>query len=291
MLVADYSARRMTGAELKAAGYGGAIRYAGMSESNIKITNLAEVNSIKAAGLSVALVYENGTADFTGGYSAGAANATALSNHAAALGLPRKGYLSVDQHITTAQYSAVTAYFQGAVSVLGAANTGAYGFYDTLDLVHSQGLAAYWQAGAVADIRPWASVYQRNYGVYSINGTSVDANDVRLSDWLQTPTPLIELDDSMYIICDQLNLAGELSGGVITGYDGPSRNANEPSLQASQKRYVTASVWNDMVAKSASILALGAKVDAVTAAVAAIPPGHVNLTGSVPVTGSLTLGA
>ncbi len=104
------------------------------------------------------------------------------------------------------------------------------------------------------------------------------------------PQP-IELDDCMYVICDQLGFAGELSGGILIGYDAASRTANESSLLAYQKRYVTAAVWNDMDAKSKALLALGAKVDAVTVAVTAIPPGHVNLTGSVPVTGSLNLGA
>jgi len=63
VIVADYSAKRLTGAQLQSAGFVGAIRYAGLSESNIKITNAAEVTSIKAAGLAVALVYELGLTD------------------------------------------------------------------------------------------------------------------------------------------------------------------------------------------------------------------------------------
>lgn len=292
MIVADYSAKRLTGAQLKAAGFDGAIRYAGLSESNLKITNAAEVASILGAGLSVALVYELGLTDTSGGYTAGRANATALKNHALALGLPARGFLAQDQHIPTGQSSNVLAYFQGAVSVLGATNTGAYGFWDTMDLTHGLGLGAYWQCGASSDLRSWASVYQRNYGVYSAGGIACDANDVRLVDWLQTPStqPLIE-DEMAYVICDALNVAGELSGGVLTGYDAASRAANEPSLAAGQKRYVTTAVWNDMVTKSSSLLGLGAKVDAVTAAIQAIPAGTVNVSGNVPVTGSLHLGA
>src|SRR5882757_3591414 len=127
VIVADYSAKRLTGAQLQSAGFVGAIRYAGLSESNIKITNAAEVTSIKAAGLAVALVYELGLTDTSGGYNAGRANATALRNHALALGLPARGFLAQDQHIPAGQSTNVLAYFQGAASVLGAANTGVYG--------------------------------------------------------------------------------------------------------------------------------------------------------------------
>lgn len=293
MIVADYSANRLTGAQLNAAGFGGAIRYAGLSETNIKITNASEVSSIKAAGLAVALVYELGLTDTSGGRAAGVANAIALKNHALALGLPARGFLAQDQHIPAGQSANVLAYFQGAVSVLGATNTGAYGFYDTMDLVHQLGLGAYWQCGAHSDLRSWASVYQRNYGTYSAGGIACDANDILATDWLQSPAPNQppNEDEMAYIICDSLNVAGELSGGVLTGYDAASRSANEPSLTASQKRYVTTAVWNDMVAKSTALLGLGAKIDAVTAAVVAIPPGTVHLAGDVPVTGSLHLGA
>lgn len=293
VIVADYSANRLTGAQLKAAGFGGAIRYAGLSESNIKITNLTEVNSILAAGLSVALVYELGLTDTSGGYNAGVANASALKSHAQRLGLPARGFLAQDQHIPAGQSSNVLAYFQGAASVLGAANTGVYGFYDTMDLTRQLGLGAYWQCGAHSDLRSWASVYQRNYGTYSAGGVACDANDIIAADWLQTPSPTQPLneDEMAYIICDALNVAGELSGGILTGYDAASRSANEPSLAASQKRYVTTAVWNNMVAKSSALEALGAKIDAVTTAVGAIPPGTVHLAGDVPVTGSLHLGA
>src|ERR1700749_5224328 len=73
-LYADYSAAKLTGPQLHAAGFSGAIRYAG-TPGRTKNTTLAEVTSLKAAGLEVHGVFENTTTDFAGGATAGAAKA------------------------------------------------------------------------------------------------------------------------------------------------------------------------------------------------------------------------
>lgn len=303
MLVADYSARRMTGAELKGSGFGGALRYAGLSETNPKITNHAEVVSILNAGLQIGLVFEGGTADFTGGYNAGVANANALKNHAVSLGLPARGYLSVDQHITTAQMPVVQQYFMGAVSVLGAANTGAYGFYDSLDPIQSLRLGAYWQSGARGDIRTYTNVYQRNYvasgQVTSINGTAVDTNDILQPHWLNSS---IQGRFMTNYIVKMSSHQTDGSYAIAATQDGPFVSgvtwANAASTIAAGQGSVTGltdSEWDDRVAKSAALVnlstVLSAKLDGVVAAIAAIPVGVATISGNVPVSGSLHLGA
>jgi len=302
VIVADYSAKRLTGAQLQSAGFVGAIRYAGLSESNIKITNAAEVTSIKAAGLAVALVYELGLTDTSGGYNAGRANATALRNHALALGLPARGFLAQDQHIPAGQSTNVLAYFQGAASVLGAANTGVYGFYDTMDLTRNLGLGAYWQCGAHSDLRSWASVYQRNYGTYSAGGIACDANDILATDWLQSPSVAPNNQDNTHVIYNTPNYGFvTVEGGIMTGLDTETVTnlAAAPNIPVLK---VSANVATDLLGKSSQLqngaqaaAQLGAKLDALLVAVQALTTAvqttHTTFTGDVPVTGSLHLGS
>ena len=196
MIVLDYSAARLSGQAIKNYGASGVIRYAGLSETNTKITNKAEVTSILDAGLSVALVFEQVATDAYGGFNMGVTNATKLRDHALALGLPARGFLCQDQWIATGKSALVKSYFQGAATVLGAQNLGIYGFSDTMDLTKDIGAGAYWQCGAQSAIRPWASVYQRNYGAYSVSGIAVDVNDVLKADWLQSPSaPIINKEN------------------------------------------------------------------------------------------------
>lgn len=277
MIVLDYSAKRLTGAALTTYGASGAIRYAGMSETNSKIINKAEADSIIAAGCSVALVFEQYITDAYGGYSQGVANANKLANHARALGLPAKGFLCQDQWIATGQSANVREYFRGAMSVLGAANTGIYGFSDTMDLTYSLNAGAYWQCGDQKALRSWASVYQRNYGAYTVSGMQVDVNDVVKVNWLQSPaqTSIIKEDNMQVIECDQLGLIGILDGGRLRGIDVDTANANPSALFP--RFFVTQAVWEDLVAQSAKIdnldqyfMALNANVVGVKASVDAV---------------------
>lgn len=297
MIVLDYSAARLTGDAILGYKARGAIRYAGLPETNIKIINKAEADSIRAAGLSVALVFEQYTTDAYGGYSAGVANATKLKNHALALGLPARGFLAQDEWIRAGQRDNVYAYFQGAVSVLGANNVGAYGFNDTMDLTKSLNLGAYWQCGDQTTLRPFASVYQRNYGKYSVSGIDVDVNDIIASDWLQSPQTqqsTIEVNDMQIVQCDELGVTGVLDGGRLRGIDGATNAANPSSLFP--RLYVTATVWNDWVKESGKIddldknfAALSAKLDGLVAAVKAVGETQTHAVGALSVSGTLNV--
>ena len=176
MLIADYSAAKLTGAALAAAGFGGVIRYAG-TPGRTKNTNGAEVASLHAAGLQVHGVYENSTTDFTGGYAAGVANANALLADANACGVDGALFMSADQHLTPAQVAVWSAYLQGAQTVLGR-RMGAYGFKEALLAAQAIGVRNLWQCGSRSDLLPGANVYQRNTGGTTVAGTAVDINDL-----------------------------------------------------------------------------------------------------------------
>lgn len=295
MIVLDYSAARLTGSAIAAYGAKGAIRYAGLSETNVKIINKAESDSIIAAGCSVALVFEQYATDAYGGYAQGVANATKLRNHASALGLPLRGYLCQDQWIAAGQSTNVRDYFRGAISVLGAANTGIYGFKDTMDLTKDLNAAAYWQCGAQSDLRPFASVYQRNYGAYAVSGIAVDVSDVLRNDWLQTPNLVRTKDNDMQVIeCDELGTIGVLDGGRLRGIDPPTANANPASLFP--RFFVTAQVWNDWVKESGKVDNIDVYVASIVSAtndvkdsVDAVATTVAHTTGSLSVSGVLNV--
>lgn len=300
MIVLDYSANRLTGQAIADYKARGAIRYAGLPETNIKIINKVEAQSIINAGLSVALVFEQYTTDCYGGYSAGVSNATKLKNHAISLGLPPRGFLAQDEWIRSGQSANVYNYFAGAVSVLGAKNVGAYGFSDTMDLTKSLGLGAYWQCGAQSAVRPHASVYQRNYGSYSVSNIAVDVNDVLAADWLQSPqaatnvTQQIEVNEMQVIRCDELNITGILDGGRLRGISAATDAAN-PS-QLFPRFYVTKDDWNQLVKQSAEVDNLtlefdniNGKFDALQAVVQRIADNGTKAVGTVSVQGTLNV--
>src|SRR5690348_15649807 len=89
---ADYSGGRPSGAALKAAGFGGVIRYIGLGSEGKQLT-AAEYRDLVASGVQVLLVAEANTSDAWGtetddDFSRGAANARIALADARAQGVP-----------------------------------------------------------------------------------------------------------------------------------------------------------------------------------------------------------
>lgn len=296
MIVLDYSASRLTGSAISGYLARGAIRYAGLSESQYtKVINRVERDSIINSGLSVALVYELSQSDAYGGYAAGQSNANKIKNHSASLGLPPRAFFCQDEHIASGQSANVLDYFLGAASVLGYANTGVYGFNDTMNLTKAYPFGAYWQCGAQKDIVSWATVYQRNYGAYAVTGTAVDVNDVLKADWLQSPQVQIthpEENDMQVIRCDELGLTGVLDGGRLRGVSAATDSANPAQLFP--RFYVTKEDWQQLVDQSATLDNLtlefdnlNGRLDALKNIVQTIADHHT--TGTLSVSGQLNV--
>jgi hypothetical protein len=187
----DYSAGFPGAARIKAAGYVGAIRYIGFPGRR-KCTNRAELDDFTANGLGMALVYQDGTGDWLGGYDGGRAAAGRARGHADSIGFPgdRPIYFAIDRDVVSApEFNAVVEYLRGASSVLGVDRVGVYGEYDVTVRCRSAGVASwYWQcrawSGTPVRLDPERHVYQR-VGQVNVGGIGCDVNDVLKSDWGQ----------------------------------------------------------------------------------------------------------
>ncbi|WP_166462951.1 glycoside hydrolase domain-containing protein [Amycolatopsis acidicola] len=171
---ADYSAGKLTGTALRAAGFTGVVRYIDDPENwRTKHTNNAEYASLVGAGLAVVLVMEVGTSDADGGYNQGVAYAKRALSGANALGYSGPIFFANDR--TTVNVSLWRSYLDGAASVLGIGRVGAYGFKDAVNA--AIGHASYfWQAGRQADVQSHVHLYQWNNGNTSVSGITCDIN-------------------------------------------------------------------------------------------------------------------
>lgn len=179
----DYSAGRIPGATILAAGYDLVIRYVDDPAHGLgsKHVTRAEYADLIGAGVRVLLVFEVGVDDAMGGYQAGAANARRARTGADWIGYPADGviFMACDRHITNTEIPAALAYLDGAASVLGPASVGCYGFFELIDAAAThQKAAVLWQCG----VRPGPSdpvhLWQRNTGTTRVGGIECDLNDL-----------------------------------------------------------------------------------------------------------------
>lgn len=189
MQVLDYSAGFPGAANIKAAGYGGAVRYVGFSGRR-KCANAAEVRDFTDHGLGMAAVFEDNTSRWRTGFNGGHDDGTAARQHATAIGLPTSLpiYMAIDQDVVaTGEFSVMIDYLRGAAGPLGGANrVGVYGEADVLDAARVAKVAGYyWQTVAWSrGRRTEANLFQRLSGV-TVGGIACDVNDVLQPDWGQ----------------------------------------------------------------------------------------------------------
>lgn len=127
MAVIDFAWARPSIAQLKAAGITAVVRYVGPASWGKTITT-EEFELYLSAGISVALVFEQGDSDGDGGFSAGVANAkVVLANLPKGWPADRPIYMAVDKGVSGPALDTSVAYIAGASSVLGPARTGDYG--------------------------------------------------------------------------------------------------------------------------------------------------------------------
>ncbi len=202
MLVLDYSAGRPGAAAIKRAGYGGAVRYIGFP-SRVKCTDRAELADFTRHGLGMALVHEDHTEDWLGGFSRGRQAGARARDHANRIGFPRDRpiYLAVDRDVVTGgEFGVMTEYLRGASQTLGGIGvTGVYGEYDVCVRAHRARVARwFWQcrawSGTPARLFPGRHLYQRA-GTVRVGGVDCDVNDVLQRDWGQHTEDDMQLTD------------------------------------------------------------------------------------------------
>lgn len=180
---ADFSSGRPGSAALRAAGITGVIRYVGVGSASKRIT-AAEYADYAANGIEVRLVVELGVHDAESGYTAGVTNANLALSDARSLGIPDTVGIAAaaDEHLAANKITTALAYVQGFRDVLGGARTGAYGFAEFIDAVHTADLAGWWWKSGNAPTlseSSWVTFWQRNNGTTTetINKVVVDLND------------------------------------------------------------------------------------------------------------------
>lgn len=269
---ADYSGGRPSGAALHNAGFVGVIRYVGIGGSAKRLTK-GEYANLVANGVQVKLVCELGIHDAEAGYAAGVANAKAARQDATSLGVPPNVtiYAAADEHMTASQVSAAVQYVKGFRDVLGVAQTGAYGFAEFVDAVHSAGYASeFWKSGS----KPTASetfvtFWQRNAGTttQSVDGVVVDIDDQLLA---------LNQEDDLPLSADDVAAVAKAVWGYQNAASGDAADMHG-TLTALP---TAAQVWAyksanpaapDALDMHAVLTSVPAKVDAVATAVAKVP--------------------
>lgn len=189
----DYSAAKLNGEVIKAAGYGGVIRYIDApSLLRTKHTSIDEYNSHIAAGLDVRLVFQNTTTDADGGYSAGVANAQRALAGANMLNYTGVIFFTNDRP-TLPNVVNWQRYLDGAASVLGVKRVGAYGFANAQNAAVNHA-SAFWQSGRQSELVAHANYWQDNNTQVTVGGITCDRNlVVRREDIIGSGTVAVAL--------------------------------------------------------------------------------------------------
>lgn len=193
MQVLDYSAGLIDGQAIKNAGYGGAVRYIGFPDRR-KCTTKSEFDRFTAAGIGMALVFENNTTDWRGGFAQGAASGRLARNHANAISFSadRPIYMAIDQDVTGIDFNLAMQYLHGASTTLGGAYaTGVYGEADVIDRARAYRVdgkpvcSFFWQTAAWSHGRKTTANLFQHVGTVYVGGIACDINDVLTDDWGQ----------------------------------------------------------------------------------------------------------
>jgi len=229
LLVLDYSAGKPGAAAIRQAGYGGAVRYIGFPD-RVKCTNAGELADFTRHGIGMALVYEDHTEDWLGGFAQGRTSGSRARNHANQIGFPadRPIYMAVDRDVVTSgEFGVMVEYLRGAAQTLGGVGlTGVYGEHDVCVRAHQAGVARwFWQcrawSGTPPNLFPGRHMYQR-VGTVVVGGVGCDINDVLQPDWGQhTEDDVAASDVFNYRIQRQGSaLGGETTlGAVVANID------------------------------------------------------------------------
>lgn len=189
--VADYSSGMPGAFSIRDAGFIGAVRYIGFPDRP-KCTNRGELDAFKAAGLSMALVYEDQAGDWKTGEGGGKAGGRRARNHARSIGFPDACpvYMAIDQDLVQPMdFAIMIRYLKGANQELGGPQcTGVYGEADVIDRARDAGVAGYfWQTVAWSNHRITESNLYQHSGWVTVNGIKCDISDVKNPDWGQYP--------------------------------------------------------------------------------------------------------
>lgn len=184
MILLDYSAGRPSGDAIRASGASGSVRYVGFGRASKRLTR-AEYDNLKASGLIVWAVAEEGTTDARGTYANGQRIANGALSDLANMGItePIPIFCTEDSHLTGTgvSVSMVLDFVRGFTSVMGKQRAGFYGFMEAVRPVHDSGLVSYtWLAGSQPSShdKTWLTMWQDNTQTTQVAGITCDINHV-----------------------------------------------------------------------------------------------------------------
>jgi hypothetical protein len=163
-----------------------------VNNTNGKNLTLSERNALRAAGMTIAVVYETAANRALSGNAAGIADAQAAEAELASLGMTGMPvYFAADFDATPVDQTAINAYLDGAASVIGKARTGLYAGYYPVKRAFDAGKITFgWQtyawSGGLWDNR--AQLRQVKNGVM-VGGASCDLDQSMTLDFGQWPRP------------------------------------------------------------------------------------------------------
>jgi hypothetical protein len=180
-------------AKLKAARVGLALRYVGQPAWP-KALRSAELEELRAAGISLGFIYETSAQWMKAGAPAGRDAAHSARTHLGQIGGPRQPtlYLAADWDVQPGELPAVRACITGATGVLGPGHVGIYGGLRVVRDTLERGLVAHaWQttawSGGKWDSR--AGLRQLLGKAWGNLGLDYDADEQMLADVGQWPPP------------------------------------------------------------------------------------------------------
>lgn len=184
MQLADYSAARIAAKDLKAAGFGGAVRYISPAREpwmGGKPMTRAEVDDFKAHGLEIVAVWQHLKEDWRGGRNAGLANAKAALAKMEELGAPKNAviYFAIDSNPTLAEWnSTIIHYVKALREVVGAERLGLYCNTKCRAWAEEDGVKHYWWKHNWGSDHTLdnCSIHQYEIDAYKVAGVTVDRN-------------------------------------------------------------------------------------------------------------------
>ena len=154
-------------------------------------TTRSEVAGLLAAGINVAMVWED-TADAAAqGYSRGVSDAREADRQVNNLGLSGIViYFAVDYDVPTGDQAQINAYFDGVASVIGKARTGIYGGYWPVERVRAAGKATYFWgtyawSGSNWGSCGWSPHLMQQLAMVYIGGVQCDVDISSVADFGQ----------------------------------------------------------------------------------------------------------
>jgi hypothetical protein len=226
----DYAWSHPSPTSLKAAGKAFVCRYLATDAS--KSLTAAEAKALAAVGISSVVVWETTAKRALDGKGAGAADAKAAVAQATACGMPssRPIYFAVDFDATAGQQTAISAYFDGAASVLGLDRVGIYGGYYPVKRTLDAGKATWaWQTVAWSGGKWDVRAVIRQGAQATIGGVSCDRNTALTADygqWTPGEDMALSADDISKVAAAAAKAVLTLDGVIAAPADDPNVKTN-----------------------------------------------------------------